>query len=86
MALFANTACLTFGFVWQAFKVFDKHGTGMITGKELQRIMTTLGDDLSPEEVRQRIRRARLRYFIVFFRFALTIFFPVGRAGHRDDC
>eukprot|EP00030_Apusomonadida_sp_AF-17_P002440 a339655_518.p1 GENE.a339655_518~~a339655_518.p1 ORF type:complete len:160 (+),score=54.27 a339655_518:47-481(+) len=34
----------------EAFRVFDRHGTGCISDKELRRIMTTLGDDLSNAE------------------------------------
>ena len=34
-----------------AFKVFDKTGSGAVDVKELRHILTTLGEKLSPQEV-----------------------------------
>jgi calmodulin len=44
--------------VINAFKVFDKDGNGMISSTELRHVMTTLGDQLTDEEVDEMIREA----------------------------
>ena len=44
--------------VINAFRVFDKEGTGVIAANELKHIMTTLGDKLTDEEVDEMIREA----------------------------
>jgi len=44
--------------VINAFRVFDKEGTGVISANELKHIMTTLGDKLTDEEVDEMIREA----------------------------
>lgn len=42
-----------------AFRVFDKYGTGMISDKELCRMMTSLGDSLSAQEIDAMVRSLR---------------------------
>jgi calmodulin len=44
--------------VINAFRVFDKEGNGMISSTELRHVMTTLGDQLTDEEVDEMIREA----------------------------
>ena len=41
-----------------AFRVFDKNDTGIITSTELRHVMTTIGDKLTDEEVDAMIREA----------------------------
>lgn len=41
-----------------AFKVFDANGDGLISLKELRRIMTTMGEPLSKEEVGIMMKQA----------------------------
>ena len=41
-----------------AFKVFDKDGSGDISAAELRHVMTNLGEKLSDEEVDDMIREA----------------------------
>lgn len=40
----------------EAFKVFDRDGKGFITAVELRRVMTSLGEKLTDEEVDDMIR------------------------------
>lgn len=42
----------------EAFKVFDKEGTGSISGADLRLIMTTYGETLNAEEVDEMIKEA----------------------------
>lgn len=42
----------------EAFKVFDKEGTGSISSAYLRHIMTTMGDKLSDDEVDEMIQEA----------------------------
>ena len=44
----------------EAFRIFDKHGTGRIAAKELSRIMTTLGDNLSAKEAEAMLAESRI--------------------------
>ena len=46
--------------VMEAFKVFDRNGTGGIDIEDLRRVMTNLGDKLTPDEMDQMIREADL--------------------------
>mmetsp|Transcript_17595 Transcript_17595/g.29944 ORF Transcript_17595/g.29944 Transcript_17595/m.29944 type:complete len:139 (-) Transcript_17595:83-499(-) len=41
-----------------AFQVFDPTGSGVIPAEELKRIMTTMGETLTPQEADQMIRDA----------------------------
>jgi calmodulin len=41
-----------------AFRVFDKNDSGIITASELKHVMTTIGDKLTDEEVDALIREA----------------------------
>jgi calmodulin len=41
-----------------AFRVFDKNDSGIITADELKHVMTTIGDKLTDEEVDAMIREA----------------------------
>merc|ERR1711862_207019 len=41
-----------------AFQVFDPTGRGVIPAEELKRIMTTMGETLTPQEADQMIRDA----------------------------
>ncbi|KAL4239136.1 hypothetical protein ACF0H5_003838 [Mactra antiquata] len=42
----------------EAFKIFDKAGTGNISNADLRRIMTTYGEILNDEEVEEMIKEA----------------------------
>ena len=44
--------------VINAFRVFDKEGNGLISSTELRHVMTTLGDQLTDDEVDEMIREA----------------------------
>jgi len=44
--------------ICEAFKVFDKEGTGMISVAELRHVLTNLGEKMSPEEVDEMVREA----------------------------
>jgi calmodulin len=44
--------------VINAFRVFDKDGSGLIGSNELRQVMTTLGDVLTDEEADEMIREA----------------------------
>lgn len=41
-----------------AFRVFDKEGTGIISAADLRQIVTTMGERLTDEEVEEMIREA----------------------------
>merc|ERR1712226_97763 len=41
-----------------AFKVFDRDGTGLISATELRHVMTNLGEKLSDEEIDEMIKEA----------------------------
>jgi len=42
----------------EAFKVFDREGTGMISAAELRHVMTTIGEKLTETEVDEMLREA----------------------------
>lgn len=42
----------------EAFKVFDKEGTGVLSAADLRKIVTTMGEKLTDEEVEELIREA----------------------------
>lgn len=42
----------------EAFKVFDKDGSGYIDSAELRQVMTSLGEKLTDEEVDEMIQEA----------------------------
>ena len=42
----------------EAFKVFDKDGSGLISSEDLCTIMTNLGEQISPEEIEQMTSEA----------------------------
>ena len=42
----------------EAFKVFDRDGSGEISSAELRHVMTNLGEKLTDEEVDEMIREA----------------------------
>ena len=42
----------------EAFKIFDKDGSGNISAQELRHVMTTLGEKLTEEEADELIREA----------------------------
>ena len=42
----------------EAFKVFDKDGSGSINAEELKLVMTTLGENLTEEELDEMIQEA----------------------------
>jgi len=42
----------------EAFKIFDKDGSGNISAQELRHVMTTLGEKLTEEEADEMIREA----------------------------
>lgn len=44
----------------EAFKVFDKDGTGMASPAELRHVLTTIGEKLSEEEVDDLLREAEV--------------------------
>lgn len=41
--------------ILEAFKVFDKDGSGFITAAELQHVMTNLGEKLTDEEINEMV-------------------------------
>ena len=44
----------------EAFKVFDKEGTGVITRQDLKQIMLHLGETLTEEEAEALVKEAEL--------------------------
>lgn len=46
--------------ILEAFKVFDKDGSGKISASELRQVMNNLGEKLSDQEVEEMIREADL--------------------------
>lgn len=44
----------------QAFRVFDKNGDGFITFDELKRVMCSIGERLTDEEIEDMIKEADL--------------------------
>lgn len=44
--------------ILEAFKVFDKEGTGFISPSELHHVMSNLGEKLTDEEIDEMIREA----------------------------
>ena len=44
--------------VLEAFKVFDREGTGAISLEDLRRVMTNLGDKMTQGEIETLIREA----------------------------
>ena len=42
----------------EAFKVFDRDGNGLISANELQHVMTSLGENITEEEVEEMIKEA----------------------------
>jgi len=42
----------------EAFRIFDRDGDGFISAEELRHVMTTLGEQLTNEEVNEMIREA----------------------------
>ena len=44
--------------IMEAFKIFDKDGTGVISSHELRHVITTLGEKLTEEEADELIREA----------------------------
>ena len=42
----------------QAFKVFDRDGSGSIDTEELRHVMKSLGEDLTDEQIDEMIREA----------------------------
>lgn len=44
--------------IYEAFKVFDKDGSGKISAEELRQVMHNLGEKLSDEEIEDMIREA----------------------------
>lgn len=44
--------------ILEAFKVFDKDGSGKISASELRQVMNNLGEKLTDEEVEEMIREA----------------------------
>ena len=44
--------------IYNAFKVFDKEGNGLISVTELRHIMMTLGDQLTEEEIDDMLKEA----------------------------
>lgn len=45
----------------EAFKVFDKDGDGKISEEEMRRIMTSLGEELTEEEIEEIIKEGEAR-------------------------
>ena len=44
----------------EAFKVFDRDGNGLISNVELQHVMTSLGENVTMDEVDEMIKEADL--------------------------
>merc|ERR1712183_240382 len=44
----------------EAFKIFDKDGSGFIDAKELKNVMEGLGEDLTDEEIDEMVKEADL--------------------------
>merc|ERR1719479_649846 len=44
----------------EAFRVFDRNGDGYISAEELSQVMSTLGENLTKEEIDEMIREADL--------------------------
>ena len=44
--------------IWEAFRVFDKDGNGLISAAELRLVMDSLGEKLTDEEVDEMVRVA----------------------------
>ena len=44
--------------VLEAFKVFDREGTGAISIADLRRVMTNLGDKMTQDEIETMLREA----------------------------
>ena len=44
----------------EAFKVFDRDGNGLISNVELQHVMTSLGENVTMDEVEEMIKEADL--------------------------
>ena len=44
----------------EAFKVFDRDGNGLISPNELQHVMTSLGENVTADEVEEMIKEADL--------------------------
>ena len=44
--------------ILEAFRVFDKSGSGFISQSELQHVMVNLGEELTEEEMAQMISEA----------------------------
>lgn len=42
----------------QAFSVFDRDGSGTISAAELKQVLTSLGEDLTPEQIEEMIQQA----------------------------
>ena len=47
--------------VREAFKVFDREGTGLINAAHLKHAMTTIGEKLTEEEVNDMLKEADTR-------------------------
>ena len=44
--------------IWEAFRVFDKDGTGRINVADFRHAMTGLGEKLTDEEIDEMLRKA----------------------------
>ena len=44
----------------EAFKIFDRDGNGLISANELQHVMTSLGENVTEEEVEEMIKESDL--------------------------
>lgn len=44
--------------LYEAFRVFDKDGSGTISAEELKAVMKTLGEDLSDKELDEMLKEA----------------------------
>eukprot|EP00753_Platysulcus_tardus_P018316 PLAT6820.3.p4 GENE.PLAT6820.3~~PLAT6820.3.p4 ORF type:complete len:151 (-),score=56.54 PLAT6820.3:177-629(-) len=61
LTLFARRCCACCGGeeeIGEAFRVFDRDGSGFITAAEMRHVMINLGEKLSDEEVDDMIREA----------------------------